>query len=176
MKKLTFALLAMMIPFLASAQNFAKYENMKEVDAVVVTSKMFKLLTKIDLNADDPETQAYIDLIENLQEMRVLSTTQESVRTQMAADVAAYLKSGKMEELMRVSEGDKTVKFYYQPGKSDDYVSQLFMFMEGREKNKPLSVILNITGEINLAQVSKLANDFKIPGGDALKDVEKNKR
>ncbi len=39
-----------------------------------------------------------------------------------------------MEELMRVSEGDKTVKFYYKPGKNDDYVSQLFMFMEGREK------------------------------------------
>ena len=173
MKKLTFALLALMIPFLASAQNFAKYENMKEVDAVVVTSKMFKLLTKIDLNADDPETQAYIDLIENLQEMRVLSTTQESVRKQMAADVATYLKTGKMEELMRVSEGDKTVKFYYQPGKNDDYVSQLFMYMEGREKNKPLSVILNITGEINLAQVSRLANDFKIPGGSELQKVEK---
>ncbi|MDX1601971.1 MAG: DUF4252 domain-containing protein [Salinimicrobium sediminis] len=172
MKKLTLALLALILPFLASAQNFDKYENMKEVDAVVVTSKMFKLLTKIDLNADDPETQAYIDLIENLQEMRVLSSTQDGVRKQMATDVAAYLKTGKMEELMRVSEGDKTVKFYYKPGKNDDYVSQLFMFMEGREKNKPLSVILNITGEINLAQVSKLANDFKIPGGNELKNVE----
>lgn len=175
MKKLTFAILALILPFLANAQNFDKYENMKEVDAVVVTSKMFKLLTKVDLNADDPETQAYIDLIENLQEMRVLSTTQESIRKQMAADVASYLKGGNLEELMRVSEGDKTVRFYYKPGKSDDYVSQLFMFMEGREKNKPLSVILNIKGEINLAQVSKLANDFKIPVGDELEKVETKK-
>ena len=174
MKKLTFALLALILPFLSNAQSFEKYESMKEVDAVVITSKMFKLLTKIDLNADDPDTQAYIDLIENLQEMRVFSATQESVRKQMAVDVTSYLKKGALEELMRVSEDGKTVKFYYKPGKNDDYVSQLFMFMEGQDKNKPVSVILNIMGEINLAQVSKLANDFKIPGGEELKKVETN--
>lgn len=172
MKKLTLAILALLLPFLSGAQNFDKYENMKDVDAVVITSKMFKLLTKIDLNADDPETQAYIDLIENLQEMRVFSSTQENVRKQMSADVSSYVKKGGLEELMRVTEDGKTVKFYYKPGKNDDYVSQLFMFMEGREKSKPVSVILNISGEINLTQISKLANDFKIPGGDELKKVE----
>lgn len=172
MKKLTLALLAFIVPFLSNAQAFDKYESMKEVDAVVVTSKMFKLLTKIDLNADDPETQAYIDLIENLKEMKVLSTTKEEIRKQMATDVASYIKTGSMEELMRVSEDGKTVRFYYKPGKNDDYVSQLFMFMEGQDKNKPMSVILNITGEINLAQVSRLANDFKIPGGKELEKVE----
>ncbi len=174
MKKIIFGLLAVMLPLLSSAQNFAKYEDMRDVDAVVVTSKMFKLLTKIDLNADDPETQAYIDLIENLQEMRVFSTRQENIRQQMASDVSSFLKKGGLEELMRVSEDGKTVKFYYKPGKSDDYVSELFMFMEGREKNKPISVILNITGEINLAQVSKLANDFNIPAGDQLQKVQNN--
>ena len=172
MKKIIFGLLALMLPLLSSAQNFTKYEDMRDVDAVVVTSKMFKLLTKIDLNADDPETQAYIDLIENLQEMRVFSTRQESIRQQMSSDVSSFVKKGGLEELMRVSEDGKTVKFYYKPGKSDDYVSQLFMFMEGREKNKPISVILNITGEINLAQVSKLANDFNIPAGDQLQKVK----
>lgn len=172
MKKFSLAILALILPFISGAQTFDKYESMKEVDAVVVTSKMFKLLTKIDLNADDPETQAYIDLIENLREMKVLSTTKENIRQQMALDVASYIKKGSMEELMRVSEDGKTVRFYYKPGKNDDYVSQLFMFMEGEDKNKPMSVILNITGEINLAQVSKLANDFKIPGGEELEKVE----
>lgn len=171
MKNVILALVAL-FPILLSAQNFQKYEDMKEVDAVVITSKMFKLLTKIDLNADDPETQAYIDLIENLQEMRVFSSSQENVRKQMATDVSSYIKTGGLEELMRVSEDGKTVRFYYKPGKNEDYVSQLFMFMEGQEKNKPVSVILKITGEINLAQVSKLANDFKIPGGNELKKVD----
>lgn len=160
------------LPFVAQAQNFAKYESMNEVDAVVITSKMFKLLTKIDLNADDPETQKYIDLIENLKEIRVFSTHDPEVRAQMATDVSSFLKNGSLQELMRVKEDGKTVKFYYQPGKTEDYVSRLFMYMEGMENNEPISVILNITGEINLAQVSKLANDFDIPGGDQLENIE----
>ncbi len=174
MKKLIIATCAFLLPFLAGAQNFAKYENMKEVDAVVITSKMFKLLTKIDLNADDPETQEYIDLIENLEEIRVFTSKQAGVRRQMAADVNSYLKSGAMEELMRVSSDGKNVKFYYKPGRNDDYVSQLFMFMEGQDEKTPVSVILNITGEINLAQVSKLAQDLQIPGGEELENIDTN--
>ena len=172
MNKLTFLLIFTLLPFLGSAQAFDKYEGMKEVDAVVITSKMFKLLTKIDLNADDPETQQYIDLIENLKEMRVFSTKSSYVREQMAADVASYLKNNSMEELMRVTEGGKTVKFYYKPGKSEDFVSQLFMFMNG--KGDEPSVILNITGDINLSQVSKLAQDFNIPAGEELENIETN--
>src|SRR5665811_1105977 len=155
MKKLTILLLFVMLPFLSNAQSFAKYESMKEVDAMVITSKMFKLLTKIDLNADDPETQEYIDLIENLKEIKVFTSKDPAIRKQMAADVSSFLKNGSMEELMRVTEDGKTVKFYYKPGKTDDYVSQLFMFMDGSQEKDPVSVILNITGEINLAQVSK---------------------
>lgn len=172
MKKLTLLMLLMLLPLISSAQTFDKYEGMKEVDAVVITSKMFKLLTKIDLNADDPETQQYIDLIENLKEMRVFSSKSSYVREQMASDVAAYLKKESMEELMRVTEDGKTVKFYYKPGKTDDFVSQLFMFMNG--KGDEPSVILNITGDINLSQVSKLAQDFNIPAGDQLKNIETN--
>lgn len=172
MKKLTFLLLFTLLPFIGTAQAFDKYEGMKEVDAVVITSKMFKLLTKIDLNADDPETQQYIDLIENLKEMRVFSTKSSYVREQMAADVAAYLKNNSMEELMRVTEDGKTVKFYYKPGKNEDFVSQLFMFMNG--KGDEPSVILNITGDINLSQVSKLAQDFNIPAGEELENIETN--
>lgn len=172
MKKLIIATCALLLPFISGAQNLDRYDNMKDVDAMVITSKMFKLLTKIDLNADDAETQQYIDLIENLNEIKVYSTKNESIRRQMATDVTSFLRNGSLEELMRVSDGDKNVRFYYKPGRNDDYVSQLFMFMESQDEKSPISVVLNITGDINLSQVSKLAQDFKIPGGEELENVE----
>lgn len=174
MRTLIISMCAVLLPFISGAQNFDKYESMKEVDAMVVTSKMFKLLTKIDMNADDPETQQYIDLIENLDEIRVFTTKDQNIRRQMAVDVKSYLDSGSMEELMRVSNDGKNVKFYYKPGRNDDYVSQLFMFMEGQDQSTPVSVILNITGDINLSQVSRLAQDFQIPGGKELENIETN--
>jgi len=39
--------------------------------------------------------------------------------------------------------------------------------------NKPETVILTITGNIDLKQVSKLAKDLNIPGGKELKNVDK---
>ena len=70
-----------MAPFLAQSQDFAKYENMKNVDAMVMTSKMFKMLSKVDLSEGDPEAKKYMDMIENLSEIRLYKTNTSSIRT-----------------------------------------------------------------------------------------------
>ena len=49
------------------------------------------------------------------------------------------------------------------------------MFLEGKGDNqKSNMVVLTITGNIDLKQVSKLADDLNIPGGNELKNI-KNK-
>ena len=173
MKKLIIIAIISLTSYVSSAQNFDKYENMKEVDAMVMTSKMFKLLAKVDLSSDDPEAQQYINLIENLKEIKMYTSSQSSVRTQMSSDVSAYLKKGSLEQLMRVNEDGKNIKFYSKPGRNENFVSELFMFMEGEKDGKPVSVILSITGDIDLTQLSKLATDLKVPGANELKKVNK---
>ena len=96
----------------ATAQDFSKYETMKDVTSMVMTSKMFKLLNKIDVNSSDPEMQNYVDLIENLNEIRVFVTDRSDVRTTMNADAKSYISSGGLEQLMRINEDGKAVNFY----------------------------------------------------------------
>jgi len=174
MKKLIILGMFTLFSMTGYSQNFEKYDSMKEVDAVVMTSKMFKLLSKVDLSATDPEAQQYLNLIDNLKEIRVYSSHQQGIRSQMASDVSAYLNKSSMDELMRVSEGGNNIKFYSKPGKSDNFVSELFMFMEGQKDGKPVSVIMSITGNLDLSEISKLTSDLKVPGADELKNV-KNK-
>ena len=102
----------------ATAQDFSKYETMKDVTSMVMTSKMFKLLNKIDVNSSDPEMQNYVDLIENLNEIRVFVTDRSDVRTTMNADAKSYISSGGLEQLMRINEDGKAVNFYIKPGKN----------------------------------------------------------
>jgi len=173
MKKSIIVLLVGLISFAGYSQNFAKYENMKEVDAMIMTSKMFKLLAKVDLSSTDPEAQQYIKLIENLKEIRMFTTDQSAIRAQMAADVNTYLSKGSLEQLMRVNEDGKNIKFYSKPGRNENFVSELLMFMEGEKDGKPIAVILSITGDIDLTQLSKLATDLKVPGAQELKKVNK---
>ena len=73
---------------------------------------------------------------------------------------------------MRVNEDGKNIRFYSKGGKNDNYVSELFMFMEGEKEGELISVILSITGEIDLSQLSRLTSDLKIPGAEELKNVE----
>jgi hypothetical protein len=166
-------MLVSLLSVVSYSQNFAKYENMKEVDAMIMTSKMFKLLAKVDLSSTDPEAQQYIKLIENLKEIRMYTTNQSGIRAQMADDVSTYLSKGTLEQLMRVNEDGKSIKFYSKPGRNENFVSELFMFMEGEKDGKPIAVILSITGDIDLTQLSKLATDLKVPGAEELKKVNK---
>ncbi|SDS49495.1 protein of unknown function [Gillisia sp. Hel1_33_143] len=173
MKKIILLVAIALVSLVSNAQNFQKYESMKDVDAMVMTSKMFKLLAKVDLNSTDPQAQQYINLIEHLKEIKMYTTNKQTIRSQMATDVSSYLSKGSLEQLMRVNEDGKNIKFYSKPGRNENFVSELFMFMEGEKDGKPISVILSITGDIDLTQLSKLATDLKVPGAEELKKVNK---
>lgn len=173
MNRLIITLLLALVPIVSHSQNFDKYEDMKDVDAMVMTSKMFKMLAKVDLSSSDPEAQEYMKLIENLDRIQIFKSSNAEVRSQMARDVKSYLQKASLEELMRVNEDGQNIKFYSVPGKNDNYVKELFMFMEGHNENKPISVILSITGEIDLSQLSKLTSDLKVPGAKELEKANK---
>lgn len=173
MKKSIIVAIIGIISFTGYSQNFEKYDSMKDVDAVVMTSKMFKLLSKVDLSSSDPEAQQYLDLIDNLNEIRIYTSNQSAVRSQMASDVNSYLNKSSLDELMRVSEDGNNIKFYSKPGKNDNFVSELFMFMEGSKAGKPISVIMSITGNLDLTKISQLTSELKVPGSDELKNVNK---
>jgi len=172
MKKIAIIIIIGLLPVITQAQSFAKYENMKDVDAMVMTSKMFKMLAKVDLSDDNPEAKEYLELIENLDEIKMFTSTTASVRSEMQKDVETYLNSNSLDQLMRVKEEGKNIRFYSKSGKSDNYVSELFMFMEGEKEGEPISVILSITGQIDLSHLSRLTSDLKIPGAEELKNVE----
>ncbi len=176
MKKLAIILVLAVLPYVSNAQSyFDKYENMRDVTSMVMTSKMFKLLSKIDFESKDKETQQYLSLVENINNIKVFVTENQKINDQMRVDVQSYLKSSSLDELMRVkSDNGDNIKFYIKPGSSEDFVKELFMYLEGNDgKNTPKTVILTITGNIDLKQVSKLANDLNIPGGKELKNVKK---
>ncbi|HET8885067.1 MAG TPA: DUF4252 domain-containing protein [Salinimicrobium sp.] len=174
-KSILILAVSLMMPFIGAAQDLTKYENMKDVTSMVMTSKMFKLLSNIDFSSEDKEVQAYSDLIEDLENIMVFVSEKPEIRKQMAADVQQYLKNSKLDELMRVTDDGKTVKFYSKPGRNSEYVSELFMFLESTDKEEPATVILRITGDINLKDVSKLTQDLKVPGAEELKNIETKK-
>lgn len=74
---------------------FDKFENNNEVTSLIVTKNMFKLMSKIDLSSSDPEAKEYLQLVENLENIKVFTTANTSVAAEMKKTVDSYLSSGK---------------------------------------------------------------------------------
>lgn len=165
---------------------FDKYEDMQDVASVVVNQKMFSMLASIDVDMDDPEAQQMMDMVKKITSLKVFTTDNEKISADMNSTVAKYLKSSQLEELMRIKDGDQTVKFYVKEGKDENHVKELLMFVNGLKemtqgqditingkKREFESVLLTLTGDIDLRQISKLTNSMDLPGGDQLKKAEK---
>lgn len=182
MKKLVLIIALAVTPIITFGQGlFDKYEDLDGVTSVVVNQKMFDMFAKIEINTDDPEAQEFVNMVKSLKSLKVLSTGDEKVSASMTADVKKYLGTSQLEELMRIKDGDQTVKFYIKEGKDENHVKELLMIANGLkeitkdqditingEKREIETVILSLTGDIDLRQISKLTSKMDIPGGKHL--------
>ncbi len=76
MKKIALLLAIITIPLATFAQgSFDSFENEKDVTSVVVTKNMFKLLSKMDLNSNDPEVEDYLKMVDNLETIKISPQT-----------------------------------------------------------------------------------------------------
>lgn len=175
MKQIKLLGLVMAIALMSStavAQDFSKYDNAREINSIVINKSMFKLMSKLDLDSDDEDVKIYLDIVENLDNIRVYTTESLEYGKQMESDFNALKSENNLEELMRIKSEGKNVNFYIKPGKSDDYVNQLLMFINSYEAGDTQSVLMVINGDIDLKNISKITSQMNIPGGKSLEKLK----
>ena len=82
---------------------------------------------------------------------------------------------------MEVKDDGSEVKFYVKEGKDSDHVKELLIYVNGIDKamkgqgveingenRKIETVVVSLTGDINLNEISKLTDKMNIPGGEHL--------
>jgi len=189
MKKLVLIIAVAMTSVMSYGQSiFDQFEDMDGVTSMVVNNKMFSMLASIEVNTEDPEAQQFVDMIKKITSLKVLTTGDEAIAGEMMSKVTSYLKSSSLEELMRIKDGGQTVKIYVKEGKDDNHVKELLMFVNGLKemtageditingkKREIETVILSLTGDIDLRQISKLTDKMDMPGGKHLKKAGENK-
>ncbi|MDO6819317.1 DUF4252 domain-containing protein [Zobellia sp. 1_MG-2023] len=180
MKQILIVLMVAMLPVIGFSQSlFDKYEDLDKVSAVVVNRSMFNLLSKIDVEVDDPEAKDFMDIAKSLNNLKVFITEDKAIASDMKLSVDKYLKSAKLEELMRVKDKDANVKFYIRSGKDDDHVSELLMFVTGMKSDidvngrKFETVLLSLTGDIDLNKIGSLTKKMNLP--EELNEAGKNR-
>lgn len=174
MKKLLILGILVIAPFVTKAQDiFEKYEDNDKVTYVAMQPKMFQMLGKMSVSSEDPEAKEFFELVNSITSFKVITTDDASISKDVESWVNNRLKSSSFEELMRVRDGGSNVKFYVKDGKDSDHVKELLMFVTGMKDvdingKKLETVLLSLTGDIDLRSVSKLTDKMDLPGGDQL--------
>ena len=177
MKKIILSIAIVMLTFTSYAQTsmFDKFEEMDGVSSVIVNKEAFKMLAKF--KGGGAEGQEYLEMVQNLNTFKVFTTENSQIAAQMTAVMNKYLSSAKLTELMRVKDEDSNVKIYVRQGKDEDHVSELLMFVNGvgkytKDSGSPIeaeTVILSLTGDIDLNKISKLTETHIPNSGKQLK-------
>ncbi len=178
-KLLTLLVAVLLLPMAGMAQDiFEKYSDNTDVTYVSIKPKMFQMIAKMGINVDDPEAKAYMDMVNSITSFKTIVTDNKTI----SADVAKWVtsKSRGLEELMEVKDDGSTVKFYVKEGKDADHVKELLIFVNGIDKyidegveingqeRKIETVVVSLTGDIDLNEISKLTGKMNIPGGEHL--------
>ena len=176
MKKLLLIAVALMFSFSIFAQSpFDKFDGQENVTSVIVNKKMFEMMSKVKMDASDKDAKVYMDLLKKLDNLKVFSTSNTKNASEMKATVSNYLKANPLDELMRVNDNGKNVKIYVKSGASSSQVKELLMFIEGVniKGSDNETVLLSLTGNFNLDEISSLTEKMKLPGGESLKKASK---
>lgn len=184
-KAILFLMAIMLLPLTSTAQDiFAKYSEDPGVTYVSIKPKMFQMLAKMDINTDDPESQEYLNMVNSITSFKVITTGNKVI----SADLSKWVQSRKnaLEELMEVKDSGVNMTFYVKQGRDEDHVSEFLMFVDGLsgvtkdvdlnvngEKRKFETVVVALTGDIDLNQISKLTKKMNIQGSEHLEKKSK---
>jgi hypothetical protein len=166
MKRLTLILATLAISFSMMAQEslinkyFEKYSDDESFSKVTINQKMFSLFANFEGNTEE-ETE-FMQAISKLEGLKIVTSDSVANPAKMFKTTSNDIEKAGYEELMSVTDADENVKFSIK--EKDGIVNELIMLVGGKQS----FVLLSLYGEINLKDVSKIANGMKMNGMGSL--------
>lgn len=130
MKRLYVILILLLVSLSAIAQDgralYTKYSDLPGVEAVYISSAMFRLIGKIpevEMNGEDVDLAP---IIKSLKGFYILSTEDKATGNDLYADVTRRLDRGEYELLMEAKEDGEVMRLYTA---GDDFTVRSFIML-----------------------------------------------
>ncbi len=150
----------------AIAQYFNKYMNDDRFTVVFVSPKMFDMVSKMDLHTDDPQAQATLDIIKDLEGLRILTT--EVTPRKFFQEAKAMLPGKGYEVLMTVRDNKSGDNVEFLVKEAGDRIHELLLLVGSSDE----FVMLSFTGNIDLKKIGELSKVLNVEGAEHLEKLE----
>ena len=159
MKKIVLTLMILSITTLAFSQQVVskymdKFENDETFTKVSVSSKMFSLFAEMEGSEEDE--QLFYDITSKLKGMKVVASEKVAKPKELYDGAVSDIKRAGFEELMSVKDAEEDVLISII--EKNGTIAELILVAGGKEK----FALVSIFGEINLKEISKLANLMRV--------------
>jgi hypothetical protein len=145
---------------------FAKYATDESFTTATISSKMFSLITNMDVqNAEDKEI---VDAISKLKGLKVLGKENSSDARSLYKEAYGLVSAKEYEELMSVRDKEKDMKFFIR--ESGGKINELVMVMGSTDD----FMLLSIFGEIDLKAISRIGRKMNVDGLEQLEKIQGN--
>jgi hypothetical protein len=153
---------------------FEKYAGEKGFTTVNISKEMFQMFQSMADDKTDKDSKEVKQMISQLNGLKVLTCDKDSTKPGKAqafyTEASALFPATTYKELMTVNDGGENVRFLTKQEPSGK-ISEMVMLMKGTDE----SVVMSITGSIDLSTISKLSKSLNIQGLENLDKMKKKK-
>lgn len=135
---------------------FNQLEDDENFTKVSVSQKMFSMFTELEAGSD--AEKEFLEAVSKLKGLKVIVGDSVANSAKMYKAACADVDKAGYEELMSVKDAEENMKFSII--EKDGVISELLMVAGG---NKSF-IMLSLYGEIDLANISKIAQEMRVEG------------
>ncbi len=179
MKKIVIQLIIValgFLPLMTSAQTaidglYDKYAGKDGFTSINISPDMFEMLAGINMNdssKDARQTQQAIKQLKGLK-MLVYEAKDSTKVFDFYKEIKKSLPANRYKEIMTVNSDDKTVRFFAQQSK-EGKIKEFLMIVNAPGE----SIIMDLTGSINMQTISQIGQAVNMPGMNDLKKLHNN--
>jgi hypothetical protein len=164
-------------PLMISAQKspidalYEKYAGKEGFTSVLISKDMFLMFNDIE-SSGDKDFKEFQSLVGKLDGLKIITYKSKGSDDpfNFYDEITKAFPMTLYTNLMEVNQNGENVKFYVK--KEGSKISELLMV--GREPDE--TVVLSITGDIDMSSISKLAKNMHVEGMENLQKIEEDKK
>ena len=139
----------------AISRYFSKYVDDERFTVVYVSGKLFRMFQSMELDLDDEEVDAILEVVEDMQGLRLLVTEENPMG--FFKEATNTIQTKEYETLMTVRSAEGENVHFMVKDDNNEVVRELLLLV-GAEDN---FVLMSFVGLINLNKISDLQKAFE---------------
>jgi hypothetical protein len=139
---------------------FEQLEDNEDYTKVSVSQKMFSMFT--ELEAGSESEKEFLEAVSKLKGLKVIMADSLADASKIYKQAVSDVNKAGYEELMSVKDAEENMMFSIQ--EKDGIIEELVMVAGGNKR----FVLMSLYGEIDLNNISKIAQEMRIEGMERL--------